>query len=178
MSRQPSPTATSGPITQYGPISAPAPIAAPGATRAVGSIALIRRSCVRDHRADLGLGDDLPGNLGLAAEPPHGLPLGDLGHVIFDGVARDHRLAEFRLVEGDKIDGLPLALPAEHMHADHARRLRHALDHQHAGKHWIARKMTEELRLIIGDVLNSDGEFVAPYPDDAVDHQKRVTMRE
>src|ERR1700733_2108285 len=126
--RQPSSIATSGPTTQYGPIDTPRPIVAPGAIRAVGSIAVIARSYAVDYRADIGLGHDLSGDLGFAAVPPHVLSSGGLGHVIFDGITRKHRLAKFRLVDCEKIDRRSLGLPAQHVHADDAGGLRHALD--------------------------------------------------
>src|SRR2546423_9149644 len=95
-SRQPSPMTTSGPTTQNGPIEASAPITAPGATRALASIDVIALSPVRDHGGDLRLGHELACDLGFAAIPPHLPALRDLGHVVFDRVARGHRLAELR----------------------------------------------------------------------------------
>src|SRR5215475_8089157 len=106
ISRQPSPITTSGPTTQNGPIETSAPITAPAATRALASIDVIAASPVRDHGGDLGLGDELARHLGLAAVPPHLPALRDLAHVVFDGVARHHRLAEFRLVDGEEVDVL------------------------------------------------------------------------
>src|SRR3979409_1905226 len=101
MSRQPAPSTAFGPTTQKGALPASSAIAAPDATRAVGSITGIATSCVGDHGADLGLGDQLSGDLGLAAEPPHGLALGQLLHVVLDCIARHDRLAEFGLVDGE-----------------------------------------------------------------------------
>src|SRR5262249_18511127 len=106
ISRQPSPMTTSGPITQNGPMVTSAPITAPGATRALASIEIIAASPVRDHGGDLGLGDERPRNLGLAAVPPHFPALGDLGHVVLDRVARHDRLPELGLVDGGEIDVL------------------------------------------------------------------------
>src|SRR5215831_2424045 len=127
-SRQPSPTTTSGPMMQYGPIDAPSSIRAPGATRAIGSIALIVGSQVGDDGAELAFGDDLAGNPGLAAVPPHVSAPRGLRHVIFDGIARIDRLAELRLVDGEEIRRYSGAIPADHLHADDARGLGHALD--------------------------------------------------
>src|SRR5262245_6573326 len=92
-SRQPSPITTLGPITQYGPMVASGPISAPRSTRAVESIDVIDLSD-RDHGADFSLGDHLTRHPRLAAVPPHVLFSCLLRHVIFDGVARYHRLAE------------------------------------------------------------------------------------
>src|SRR5712691_7219331 len=72
----------------------------------------------RNHRADFGLGDHLARAFGLAAEPPHVLLPGDLTDVIFDSVARHHRLAEFRLVDGEEIDLLGLVTTHLRQHAD------------------------------------------------------------
>src|SRR3981081_3721455 len=92
MSRHPELRPARGPPIEKGPLATSAPITAPDATRAVGSITGIATSCVSDHGADLGLGDQLPGDLGLAAEPPHGLALGQLLHVVLDRIARHNRL--------------------------------------------------------------------------------------
>ena len=66
------------------------------------------RSCVADHGADFGFGHDLAAHLGHAAVPPHVSPLRELRHVILDGVAGQHGLAEFRLVDGQEINRLRL----------------------------------------------------------------------
>src|ERR1700693_1689432 len=139
---------TWGPITQRGPISTSAPITAPDATRAVGSIDAMRASRLRDHGADFGFGDELAGDPGLAAEPPHGLAVGKFLHVIFDRVARHHGLAELRLVDGEEIDHLGAPAGTQRHDADGAGRLRHALDQEHAGENRIAREMALKLRLI------------------------------
>src|SRR5215813_12532821 len=97
ISRQPSPITASGPITQNGPIDTSVPITAPGATRAAASIEVIAASPVGDHGGDLGLGDQGACDLGFAAVPPHLPALRDLGHMVFDRIARGHRLPELRL---------------------------------------------------------------------------------
>src|ERR1051326_3028273 len=177
INRQPSPMTTSGPITQNGPIEASAPMTAPAATRALASIDVIAALPVRDHGGALGLGDELASDPGFAAVPPHLPALRDLGHVVFDRVARGHRLPELRLVDGEEID--VLGTPgAERHHADRARGLRHALDHQHAGKHRIAGEMPEELRLVGGHVLDADGRLVAADLHDAVHHEQRIALRQ
>ena len=38
--------------------------------------------------------------------------------------------------------------------------------------------MALELRLVGGDVLDADAEFVAARADDAIDEQKGITMRQ
>ena len=60
----------------------------------------------------------------------------------------------------------------------HAGRLRHPLDHQHAWKHRIAGKVSLEMRFVEGHVLDADPMLVAADIDHAVDHQKRITMRQ
>src|SRR5215471_8601390 len=175
--RHPSPTTTSGPSTQYGPIDAPSPILAPGATRAVGSIAIIAGSQVVDDRANLAFSDYLAGNLGFTAVPPHVPAPRGLGHVVFDSVAWTDWLAEFCLVDGEKIGSCSRSLPTKHLHADNAGGLGHALDQQDARKYRVTRKMALELRFVGGYVLDSNCEIVAPNGDDAVDHQERIAVR-
>src|SRR5262249_28527379 len=97
--------------------------------------------------------------------------------VVFDRIARHHRLAELRLVDGEEKDLLWMVAAHLRQHADRTGRLRHALDQQHAGKHRIAGEMPDELWLVDGDVLDSNGGFVTPDVDDAIDHQKRIAMR-
>src|SRR3977135_3322705 len=176
MSRQPAPSTAWGPTTQKGPIATSSPITAPDATRAVASSTGIAPSCSLDHGADPGFGDPLAGDLGLAAEPPHGLALGHLLHMVFDRIARHDGLAEFRLVDGEEIDDLGPSPGRQRHDADGARGLRHALDQEDARKHRIAREMSEELRLVGGDVLDADGGFIAADLDDLVHHQERIAM--
>ena len=64
------------------------------------------------------------------------------------------------------------------MNADRAGRLRHAFDQQHAGHDRMVGKMTLELRLVEGHVLDADAGFVAADVDDPVDQQKRIAMRQ
>src|SRR6185295_9144478 len=154
----------------------PAPMTALGATRAVESIASTGLF-LDDHRADFGLGDECARDLSFAAIPPHVPALRLLGHVVFDHVARPDLLAELRLVDGHEIDRLRLA---DHTgrNAQHARRLRHTLDHQHAGEYRLAREVSLELRLVAGDVLDADRELVAAHLHDAIDHQERIAVRQ
>src|SRR5581483_9266723 len=56
--------------------------------------------------------------------------------------------------------------------------LGHALDDQYPGKDRLIGKMTEELRLVDGDILDADGALVPDHFDDAVDHQKRIAVRQ
>src|SRR5262249_43426046 len=150
--RHPSAMTTSGPITQYGPIVTSLPISQPVAMRAVASIAVMgRASPICDHGTDFGLGHHLSVDLGLPTEPPHGLAARNLLHVVFERIAGDHRLAELGVVDGQEIDLLrPPILSRTRKDAHHARRLRHALDHQHTGKYRIAWKMTQKLGFVDG----------------------------
>src|SRR5262249_55221276 len=117
------------------------------------------------------------GDLRLAAKPPHVLFPSDLSDVVFDRVARDYRLAEFRFFDREEIDLLWMVAAHLRQHADRTRPLRHSLDQQYAGKDLIAGEVPEELGLIDSDVLESNGGFVTLHVDDAIDHQKRIAMR-
>ena len=116
---------------------------------------------------------------GLAAEPPHGPALVHLRHVEAHLVAGGDRLAELALVDGheEHLLGAQLVGP-DVAAADRARRLRHALDQQHAGEDRQSGKVAHELRLVGGDVLDADAGFVAVDLDDAVDHQERIAVRQ
>ena len=71
------------------------------------------------------------------------------------------RLAEFCFVDGEEIHRRA-AFGRTHLpQTQHARRLRHALDHQHARHDRIVRKMSDELRLVDRDVLDADAVLVA-----------------
>src|SRR5207253_3117928 len=122
-----------------------------------------------DCGAEPGLGHDLAGDLRLAAKPPHVAAAPDFHHVIFDRIARHHRPAELRLVDGEKKHRLRPAGFRARADAQHAPGLGHALDHEHAGKHRLSGKMAEELPLVDGNVLDADRRFVAAHADDAVD---------
>src|SRR5450432_3056412 len=113
-------------------------------------------SSVRQHRANVGLGDGGAVDDGVAVKPPNGLAAADAAHVIFDDIAGHHRLAEFALVDGEKINRARLLRAFDRLDADNPRGLRHGLDHHHA---WIDRavgEMTEKRRLVEGDVLDTD----------------------
>src|SRR4051794_20773402 len=105
MSSQPAPSSTSRPMEQNGPILASSPTFAPGSTMAEGWTlysGILGGQClgfrgVDDHGADLGLGDDLAVDLGLAVKPPRAAAAADFLHVIQELVPGDDRLAEFRL---------------------------------------------------------------------------------
>src|SRR5262249_6669271 len=132
----------------------------------------------RNHGADFGLGDRLPGDLRLTPKPPHVLFSSDLFHVVLDRVARYHRLAELGPVDCHEIDVLWMITAHLREHADRAGRLRHALDKQNAGKDRVAGKMPEELRFVHGDILDADRGVVTAHFDDAVDHEKWIAMRQ
>ena len=103
----------------------------------------------------------------------------DLGHVVAHHVARHDGLAELALVDGHEEDrAWPRRRRAWCATADRARRLRHALDQQHAGKDRLAGEMPGELRLVERDVLDADAGVVAVDLDDAVDQQERVAVRQ
>src|SRR5262245_14211754 len=100
--RTPARNSVPGPITQNGPTSTSSASFAPLATRDDGSIRGTSDLC--DHRAKLGLGDDLAINLGLAAEPPHVLAPLDAIHVVLEPVTGHDWPAEFGLVYRKEID--------------------------------------------------------------------------
>src|SRR5882757_901702 len=99
-SRTPARNSTLGPTVQNGPTSTSSASLAPSATRDEGSIRGISGLC--DHRAELGLGDDVAVDLGFAAEPPHVLAPLEALHVIFEPVAWDHGLAELGFIDGQE----------------------------------------------------------------------------
>ena len=110
--------------------------------------------------ADLGLRNQLALYFGLSSEPPHQLAPIDLRHVILDPVTRHHRLEKPRLVDRQEIDERFLN-GAQRFEAEHTGGLCHALDEKHAGKHRVAGKVAEKVRLVDGDVLNADRRLVA-----------------
>src|SRR4051812_4417508 len=85
-----------------------------------------RCQSVCQHRADIGLGDDLAIYLGVAMEPPHRLFPADQVQMIFDRIARHHRLAKLALVDGEEIHRTWLLGAFDGRDPDHARCLSHA----------------------------------------------------
>src|SRR6266849_7740905 len=113
-------------------------------------------SSVGQHRANIVLGKSRAVDDGVAVKPPHGLAPADAAHVVFDGVAGHHRLAEFALVDGEKINRARLFGAFYRLDADHAGGLRHRLDHHHPGIDRTLRKMSLKWRLVEGDILDAD----------------------
>src|ERR1700687_4405915 len=132
---------------------------------------------VGQHRPNVGFGDGNTVHDGVAVKPPHGLAAPDAAHVIFDGIAGHHRLAEFAFVDGEKIDRARLLCAFDRHDTDHPRGLRHGLDHHHTGIDRPLGKMTEKRRLVDRHVLDPDAAVVAPDIDDPVDQQHRIAMR-
>src|SRR6185295_16278143 len=133
---------------------------------------------IRQHRADIGLRNHAAIHLGVAVKPPHRLAAADRAHVILDGIAGHHRLAEFALVDGEEINRARLLGALDRLDADHAGGLRHGLDHHHAGIDRTVRKMAEKRRFVEGDVLDADTAVVGPDLDHPVDQQHWITVRE
>src|SRR5262249_17023072 len=61
--------------------------------------------------------------------------------------------------------------------SQNARGMRHALDQKHARHDRVIGKMTEEMRLVEGDIFDSDTVIFAADVDDPVDHDKRIAVR-
>src|SRR5258708_24306960 len=83
-------------------------------------LALLIPSSVRQHRANVGFGDGYAVHLGVAVKPPHRLAPADAAHVIFDGIAWQHRLAELAFVDGKKINPARLLGAFNPQDADYA----------------------------------------------------------
>src|SRR5271156_2843574 len=149
-------------------------------TRAIGDArGRIDRHLFLGHdRANFGLCDQRAADLRFGAVPPHVAAPRDLVDVIFERVARDRRLAEFGLVYGQEKNRARILAGRHVAQAQHARGLRHTLDHQHARHDRVAGKMAEEMRLVEGDILDADAMLVAAHVDDTVDHEKRVAVRQ
>src|ERR1700675_3297846 len=135
-------------------------------------------SSVRQHRANVGLGNRYTVDDGVAVKPPHGLAATDAAHVVFDGIAGHHRLAELALVNGEKIDRARLLGAFDRQDADDAGGLRHGLDHHHTRIDRALRKMPLKCGLVEGDVLDTNAAVVAADVDDPIDQQHRVAMRQ
>src|ERR1700726_1709864 len=99
------------------------------------------RASVAQHRADIGLGNRYAVDDGVTVKPPHGLAAADAAHVVFDGIAGHHRLAEFALVDGEKIDRARLLGAFDRQDADDAGGLCHGLDHHYTRIDRALRKM-------------------------------------
>src|ERR1700737_2971778 len=111
---------------------------------------------IRQHGANVSFGDGYAVHLGVAVKPPHRLAPTDAAHVVFDGIAGHHRFSEFALVDGQKIDRTRFLGAFDRLDANHARRLRHSLDHHHPWVYRAVRKMTQKWRLVDSNVLDPD----------------------
>src|ERR1700676_3488768 len=136
------------------------------------------RASVAQHRADIGLGNRGAVDDGVAVKPPHGRGAADAAHVVFDGIAGHHRLAEFALVDGEKINRARLVGAFDRLDADHAGGLRHGLDHHHAGIDRAVGKVTEKRGLVVGDVLDADARVIGADIEHPIDQQHRIAVRQ
>src|ERR1700686_3956078 len=100
------------------------------------------RASVAQHRADIGLGNRCAVDDGVTVKPPHRLAPADAAHVVFDGITGHHRLAEFALVDGEKINRARLLGALDRQDTDDAGGLRHGLDHHHTRIYRTLGKMT------------------------------------
>ncbi len=133
---------------------------APGSTNGCGmNVGHADGSAVHDHGGVSRFGND------GAVDPCFGIELPDratpllLSDMHHHDVAGGHGLAKARLVDAHEVDQLALKLLAQGLDDENSRRLRHGLDDQHARHDRVARKVPLELRLVDGDVLDSDGTF-------------------
>ena len=112
---------------------------------------LARLTSRRSRRSTSASATRLPSTMRLRAEAPDAAAIAHLLDVVIDGVARDHRPAEPRFVDGHEIDERRLLELRRSMpHAERAGRLRHAFDEEHARHHRVAGKVPLEIRLVGG----------------------------
>src|SRR5690606_19781946 len=129
----PSPRTTSRPISEKAPTRTSAPRRAPSSMTAVGWMLLMKlRSLIDQHGADLSLCDLDPRDDAVALELPDDAARTRLAHVIFEHVARHHRLAELRAIDRHQVDDAWRSVLGGVGDADRAGRLCHALEDQHA----------------------------------------------
>ena len=64
------------------------------------------------------------------------------------------------------------------LEGEYTGRLRHCFENQHARHHRQLRKMTLEMRLVNRDIFNRGERLAGVALNDAIDQQKRVTMRQ
>ena len=119
------------------------------------------------------------GNLRLAAKPPHVLFVGDLLHVILDGVARHDGLAELGLVDGQEEHLRRLDRPCRAPSGTIAPAvcampsiISTPGKHRPAGK-WPMNCGSLKVTFLIPIAASSPAN-----PDDAVDHQEGIAVRQ
>ena len=100
------------------------------------------------------------------------------GHVVLERVARHHRLAKFRLVDGQEIDLLRSCRPDRRRMQSAPAVCAMPSITSTPGITGCSGKMPEKLRLVDGHVLDADARLVAADVDDAVDHQERIAVRQ
>src|SRR5712672_730125 len=138
----------------------------------------VRTRSVGQHSAHVGLGRGYAVNPCVAMKPPHGLAPPDRAHVVFNGIARHHRLAKLALVDGEKVNRARLPCAFHRLDAYHAGGLRHRFDHHHARIYRTLREMPEKRWLVKGDVLDSDAAVIDSDIDNPVNQQHRIAVRE
>src|ERR1035441_10625246 len=169
-SRQPGPSSTCSPITQYGPISQSAPTCALGCIIAVGcTISLSRFKLPAAHCHHFVACQPLPfkqheghGRLTHHFSPHFANPFGlaDLAaylrqlNINHQHIPRLPRLAPFHIPRRHEIGHLACVLGVlEHKDSSH---LRHGLQLQHPGHYRVSGEMPLKVRLVYRDVLDAD----------------------
>src|SRR5580658_2614504 len=122
--------------------------------------------------AELRLGDQHAAHLGLAPVPPNVSAVRDFVDVVFERIAGQRRFAKLGFIDGHEEHFATFVARRQQPHTKYARRLRHALDHQHAGHDRVVWKMSGKLRFVHRDILDADAMFVAADVLDAIDQQK------
>src|SRR5688572_22392751 len=154
---------------------------APGETTAVAWTSTCPTASFprNDHGADLGLRDQYAIDHGLGFVAADGAAPVDFSDVKLNLVAGAGGLAKLRFVDGEHQDNAFADAGAAVVRNDNGPcSLSHGLDDQYAGENRLVREMTLKHRLVIGNVLDAGRALVAIDVDDAIDHQKRIAVRQ
>ena len=107
-----------------------------------------------------------------------GAPVED-GDLDAELVAGDDGLAKAGVIDAGEDHELGVAIVlGEFCEQKRAAGLRDGFDDENSGHDGKVRKMASEVRLVDGDVLDGDDAGFALHLEDAIDEEKRVTMRQ
>ena len=135
------------------------------------------RFSVRDNAGEFGIGTYLSVNFRFAAHTLNARASAQRRHFQHQSVAGNYGATKARFLDPSKEHQLLIAVFDFAQRQDCAA-LRQRFDHQHARHDRRAWKVALEIRFVNADLLDADYALARHKFDDAIDEQKRVTMRE
>src|ERR1041384_5887999 len=131
----------------------------------------------RDDAHDFSVSRELPFDLRLTTHALHARADAQRGNFKHQSVTRNNRTPKTRFFNAGKQHELLVAV-LDLTQSQHRADLGQRFDHEHARHHRRAGKVALEIRLVDTDLLDADDSFARHEFYDAIDEEKRITMRQ